>query len=43
MAEIVGKTEAFLRKYGLDPALVDVAVCARATWEKGSGGTRRPG
>lgn len=30
MADVVGKTEAFLRKYGLDPALVDVDACARA-------------
>ena len=30
MADIVGKTEAFLRKYGLDPALVDVDACTRA-------------
>ncbi|WP_297717277.1 hexokinase family protein [Intestinimonas sp.] len=30
MADVIGKTQAFLRTYGLDPALVDVDACARA-------------
>lgn len=32
MANMIGQTEAFLYKYGLDPALVDVDACARAFW-----------
>ena len=30
MADVIGKTQDFLRTYGLDPALVDVDACARA-------------
>ena len=30
MADIVGKIEAFLREYGLDPSVVDLDICARA-------------
>ena len=32
MANMIGQTEAFLHKYGLDPSLVDVDACARAFW-----------